>query len=243
MDARHDAADLEVRRDVPVLEPPGGAAGFVGGHVALPEARARRRLRRGDAEARLRAARDEARRRSTTQGAPRQPRDAARAGRRRQARAREDGGELLRSSRSARPAPRGSACNEILRYVRIELASGQLPNGKPYSRRRLLARREPQVAIGEDQTYGMGLEVNTNWGVPIVHHGGDMIGFHSDMIWLPEARRRRRDPHQRRHGSMLRAPSSGSSLEVLFDGDPRPTRRSPPAQAPRRRSPASASGS
>ena len=23
------------------------------------------------------------------------------------------------------------------------------------------------------------------YGVPVVHHGGDMVGFHSDMMWLP----------------------------------------------------------
>ena len=32
----------------------------------------------------------------------------------------------------------------------------------------------------------MGLIVNTQYGTPVVHHGGDMIGFHSDMMWLPE---------------------------------------------------------
>ena len=50
----------------------------------------------------------------------------------------------------------------------------------------LLARRAPQVAIGIDVTYGMGLMVDTVYGTPVVHHGGDMIGFHSDMMWLPE---------------------------------------------------------
>ena len=32
----------------------------------------------------------------------------------------------------------------------------------------------------------MGLQVNNAYGTPVVHHGGDMIGFHSDMMWLPE---------------------------------------------------------
>ena len=28
--------------------------------------------------------------------------------------------------------------------------------------------------------------VDTTYGVPVVHHGGYMIGYHSDMIWLPQ---------------------------------------------------------
>ena len=32
----------------------------------------------------------------------------------------------------------------------------------------------------------MGLMVDTTYGIPVVHHGGDMIGYHSDMMWLPE---------------------------------------------------------
>ena len=52
-DARDHAADEQVRRDVPVLEPRSpAAAGFVGGHVAYPDARARRRVRQSDADAR-----------------------------------------------------------------------------------------------------------------------------------------------------------------------------------------------
>ena len=75
----------------------------------------------------------------------------------------------------------------MLKYVQMELAEGALPDGKRYiSKDALLARRAPQVPIGKDATYGMGLMVDTTYGMPVVHHGGDMIGFHSDMMWLPE---------------------------------------------------------
>jgi hypothetical protein len=75
----------------------------------------------------------------------------------------------------------------MLKYVAMELAEGALPNGKRYiDKDTLLARRAPQVPIGKDTTYGMGLTVDTKYGTPLVHHGGDMIGFHSDMLWLPE---------------------------------------------------------
>ena len=87
-----------------------------------------------------------------------------------------------------RPAGAGwSSIHDMLKYVEMELGEGVLPDGKRYiSKDALLARRVPQVPIGKDVTYGMGLMVDTTYGVPVVHHGGDLIGFHSDMIWLPD---------------------------------------------------------
>src|SRR5713101_1973414 len=74
-----------------------------------------------------------------------------------------------------------------MKYVAMELAEGKLPDGTTYiSKEPLLERRKPQVWMDKDNSYGMGLMVDTTYGVPIVHHGGDMIGYHSDMIWLPE---------------------------------------------------------
>jgi CubicO group peptidase (beta-lactamase class C family) len=88
----------------------------------------------------------------------------------------------------ARPAGAAwSNINDMLRYVQMELAKGILQEGKRYiSESALLMRREPQVTIGNNATYGMGLMVDQTWGVPVVHHGGDLVGFHSDMIWLPD---------------------------------------------------------
>ncbi|HJS93191.1 MAG TPA: Ldh family oxidoreductase, partial [Solirubrobacteraceae bacterium] len=98
---------------------------------------------------------------------------------------------LMEMNYSAIPVrPAGAAwsnVHDMLRYVQMELADGKLPDGKTYiAKEPLLARRAPQVAIGKDTTYGMGLMVNTHYGIPVVHHGGDLIGYHSDMMWLPE---------------------------------------------------------
>ena len=80
-----------------------------------------------------------------------------------------------------------SSVKDLTRYVQMELAKGKLPNGKVLvSEKNLLARRDKQIAVGEYETYGMGLTVDTQWGIPIVHHGGSMLGFKSDMFWLPE---------------------------------------------------------
>ncbi len=114
-----------------------------------------------------------------------------------------------------------SSVRDVLRYVQMELDLGVLPNGKRYlSKEALLARRAPQVAIGKDATYGMGLMVDTTYGVPVVHHGGDLVGFHSDMMWLPEhgvgaVVLTNGDP-----GWLIRSVFQRKLLEVLFDGRP-----------------------
>lgn len=114
-----------------------------------------------------------------------------------------------------------STVNDVLRYVQMELDEGRLPDGKPLlSREALMARRAPQVTVGTDITYGMGLMVNNVYGTTVVHHGGDMIGFHSDMMWLPEHNvgavvLTNADP-----GWLVRSVFRRKLLEVLFDGKP-----------------------
>jgi CubicO group peptidase (beta-lactamase class C family) len=197
-----------------------GAAGFVGGHVAFPKLE-------------LGAAYDEAMRTrvlaplgmaATTFDYPRALR-----GNHASAHAPDIDGrpalavmEVNDSIIPLRPAGGGwSSVHDMLRYVAMELAEGTLPDGKRYvSKEALLARRAPQVPIGKDVTYGMGLQVDTTYGVPMVHHGGDMIGFHSDMIWLPEHNigavvLTNGDP-----GWILRDAFSRRLLEVVFDGRP-----------------------
>jgi hypothetical protein len=118
--------------------------------------------------------------------------------------------------------PAGAAWSNVrdmLKYVAMELADGKLPDGTQYvSAETIRNRRARQVAIGKEATYGMGLMVDTRYGTPVVHHGGDMIGFHSDMMWLPEHEvgavvLTNGDP-----GWVLRDVFQRKLLEVLFDG-------------------------
>ena len=122
----------------------------------------------------------------------------------------------------ARPAGGAwSSVNDMLKYVSMELEEGRLPDGTTYiSKEPLLARRAPQVSIGKDVDYGMGLMVDTTYGVPVVHHGGDLVGYHSDMMWLPEQNvglviLTNADP-----GWLLRDRIRRKLLELLFDGHP-----------------------
>jgi CubicO group peptidase (beta-lactamase class C family) len=120
----------------------------------------------------------------------------------------------------ARPAGAAwSTVTDVLRYVQMELDKGELADGSRYIEEApLLERRKPQVALGNDGSYGMRLMVDRTWGVPVVHHGGDMVGFHSDMMWLPEHNvgaviLTNSDP-----GVFIRGPFMRRLLEVLFDG-------------------------
>ncbi len=113
-----------------------------------------------------------------------------------------------------------STVNDLLKYVAMELAEGKA-GGKPYiSKDALFARRTKQVAIGQHGAYGMGLFLANEHDVNVVHHGGDVFGFHSDMMWLPD------------HGIGVVVLTNGDLgnairdqflrrlLEVLFDGKP-----------------------
>ena len=71
-----------------------------------------------------------------------------------------------------------TSVHDMTHYMQLELALGKLPNGvQLVSEENLLMRRKTQIATGEDETYGMGLETNRRWGVPIVHHGGSLFGL------------------------------------------------------------------
>ncbi|MGQ0715624.1 MAG: serine hydrolase domain-containing protein [Gemmatimonadaceae bacterium] len=128
--------------------------------------------------------------------------------------------DLNYSAIPVRPAGAAwSNVHDMLKYVAMELGEGKLPDGTQYvTRETIRARRAPQVAIGKEATYGMGLMVDTRYGTPVVHHGGDLIGYHSDMMWLPEhdvgaVVLTNGDP-----GWTLRDVFQRKLLEVLFDG-------------------------
>ncbi len=114
-----------------------------------------------------------------------------------------------------------TSAHDLSSYLRMELARGQLPDGTQLvSKDNLLERRKAQVQTGEDQVYGMGLVIDTQYGIPVVDHGGSMFGYKSDMMFLPD------------HGVgavILTNSDSGGALtglfrrrllEVLFDGKP-----------------------
>ncbi len=103
----------------------------------------------------------------------------------------------------------------------MELASGKLADGKPYiGETSLLARRKTQVVETDGVDYGMGLMIDTRNKVTVVHHGGDLIGYHSDMFFIPEANVGGVILTNADAGPILRRAFLRRTLEVLFDGKP-----------------------
>jgi len=114
-----------------------------------------------------------------------------------------------------------TSARDLARYVQMELAKGVLPDGKRLvSEKNLLARYEKKVTLGEDATYGMALMVDKRYGVPVVHHGGDLPGYHSDMIWLPEHGVGAVILINSDSGVPIRGLLQRRLQEVLFDGKP-----------------------
>lgn len=114
-----------------------------------------------------------------------------------------------------------TSAHDLIRYVRLELALGKLPDGKRLvSEENLLMRRKPGIAIGEDQHYGMGLIEDKTWGVPVIHHGGSMFGYKSDLIFLPENGMGAVLLTNSDTGGMLLRPFMRRLLEIAFDGKP-----------------------
>lgn len=123
---------------------------------------------------------------------------------------------------AARPAGAAwSTINDMLKYVQMELDAGKLPDGSRYiAEAPLLQRRAPQVALGNDGDYAMGLMVDRTYGIEVVDHGGDLDGFHSNMMWLPEYNVGAVILTNSDRGVNLRGPFQRRWLEVLFDGKP-----------------------
>jgi len=122
----------------------------------------------------------------------------------------------------ARPAGAvWTSSHDLIRYVQDELALGKLPDGKQLvSPENLLMRRAPQILLGEDSSYGMGLIVDHKYGIPVVSHGGSMSGFKSDLYFLPDSGIGAVLLTNSDTGRMLTGPFERRLLEVVFDGKP-----------------------
>ena len=113
-----------------------------------------------------------------------------------------------------------SSVNDVLKYVQMELDNGTVGGKRYIDKDILLARRIPQISIGKDVTYGMGLEVDTTYAIPVVHHGGSMIGYKTDMMWLPDHNVGAVVLTNSDRGGLLQYTFRRKLLEVLFDGKP-----------------------
>lgn len=122
---------------------------------------------------------------------------------------------------SSRPAGAAwSSVNDLLKYVQMEIDHGLLPDGSRYiGEAALLQRREPQIALGVDRNYAMALMVDKSDGTTVIDHGGDMGGFHSNMMWWPEQKVGAVILTNADEGVNLRGPFKRRLMELMFDGE------------------------
>jgi CubicO group peptidase (beta-lactamase class C family) len=114
-----------------------------------------------------------------------------------------------------------TSAHDLARYLQMELARGRLADGtRLASEESLLERRKAQVRTGEDSVYGMGLVVDTRYGMPVVSHGGSMFGYKSNMIFLPDHGVGAVILTNSDSGGYLSGLFGRRLLEVLFDGKP-----------------------
>lgn len=114
-----------------------------------------------------------------------------------------------------------STANDMARYVRFELNEGKLDDGRQWvSREDVLERRKPVISTGEDTFYGMGLQQNRKWGVTVVHHGGSLGGYKTDIVLVPDAGIGAVLLTNSDEGQALLAPFMRRLLEIMYDGRP-----------------------
>jgi CubicO group peptidase (beta-lactamase class C family) len=112
-----------------------------------------------------------------------------------------------------------TSAHDLANFLQMELALGVLPDGTRFlSKDSLLERRKEQVSMGEDTTYGMGFVVDTQYGIPVIRHGGSLFGYKSDMIFLPDHGVGAVVLTNSDTGSYLAGLLRRRLLEVLFDG-------------------------
>ncbi len=114
-----------------------------------------------------------------------------------------------------------SSAHDLSQYVMMELADGRLPDGRRLvSKRNLFERVKPNVIVSADVQYGMGLMIDKRWGVTVIHHGGDIEGYHSDMMWLPDYNVGAVILANSDTTDVLLDPFLRRLVELLFDGHP-----------------------
>ncbi len=132
---------------------------------------------------------------------------------------------MMEQNRTAIPyrpaAGAWSSAHDMILYVENELTKGKLPNSRQLiSEENLLERRTSTVPSGEYSRYGMGLETDTQWGVPVIHHGGSMAGYKSDFMLIPDADVGAVILTSSDNGRPMLRPFMRRLLEVLYDGKP-----------------------
>lgn len=98
--------------------------------------------------------------------------------------------DMHMESFAAAVAPAGaiwSTARDMARYLQMELAGGRdAQDGRYIDGDRLRERYVPQIRIGRDSSYGLGLILSRKSGLQEIGHGGGTFGYSSEMWFLPD---------------------------------------------------------
>ncbi len=79
-----------------------------------------------------------------------------------------------------------STAEDLARYLFVELRDGKSPEGQPLvSEETLRSRWSGGIRINEKAEYGLGLLRTEEQGLEVISHGGNTLGFTSDLFFLP----------------------------------------------------------
>lgn len=86
-------------------------------------------------------------------------------------------------------APAGavwSTAHDLAQYVLLELNDGKAGDKTLLKSQSLELRRKPQIKVDESAQYGLGLFYDDVKGIKTWGHGGNTLGFTSDLVFIPE---------------------------------------------------------
>ncbi|MEQ8672460.1 MAG: serine hydrolase domain-containing protein [Aggregatilineales bacterium] len=122
-------------------------------------------------------------------------------------------------------APAGglwSNVEDMGRYVITALNRGVTPEGERIvSEENLLVTWTPQVSISANDSYGLGWIISTSDGLQVLSHDGNLIGYSSTMIFLPEADLGFVMLSNGRATNGIHSAVFERLMEILFEQDPR----------------------
>ncbi|MCM8557333.1 serine hydrolase domain-containing protein [Sphingomicrobium sediminis] len=105
-------------------------------------------------------------------------------------------------------------------YVRNEQTAGlDAAGNRIMPAEAVLARRAPQVKMGADSAYGMGVMMGDEGGLKTTFHGGSTFGYQSNYLVIPERNVAIIMLTNASHGTGLIAESFDRFFELAFDAD------------------------
>jgi len=121
-------------------------------------------------------------------------------------------------------APSGAGWSTVIdmaQYLLLELNEGKLPGDKFLSKEAIQARWSGGIKINDKLSYGLGLMRSDEEGLDVLGHGGNTLGFSSDLYFLPKEGIGVVVLTNLRAANLFLAAVRRKVFELLFDAQPK----------------------